>query len=128
MAYARVQTFLTANQTLAINSTTDLTGVTRELKVNRDDGAALYLYVKGDNAACALDVDFYFQRSPDGTNWHDLDVLSVTLDGTSQVVDNSTTIDMDLSNTRYIRLARATNNETVAGRTAAVNAYMQLKG
>jgi hypothetical protein len=128
-AYDACDAALAANATIAINtgsSPQEVDGV--ELDVRTRAYGALYLYAKGDNANCAAEIDFYFQRSPDGESWHDLEKLSVAMDGTDQVTDSDTTVDMDLRQTRKIRLHRVGNNATVAGRTCAVNAYVQFGG
>lgn len=128
MAYENTQKMLSANATAAINTTTDVTGTATECNVKDDQYGTIYLYVKGDNAACAEDLTFTFQRSPDnGTTWFDLDTITVTLNGTSQVVNADTNIDCDFRMTRFIRMKSVANAETVAGRTATVNAYLQRK-
>lgn len=122
--------FLSANTEVAVNtasSTVDLTAAAATIDVRRDDIAALFLYVKGDDAACAEAVDLYLQRSPDGSTWFDMDKLTVTLNGEAQVVSSDAHVDLDLRATRYLRLAKAGNHETVAGRTCKVNAYLQRR-
>ena len=124
--YANCTKLLPADATAAINATTDVTAtaVSVNTKIDQHQAAALYLYVKGDNASCAGTITFTFQRSTDGDTWHDLPAVTVTMSGTSQVTDSSTTKDLDLTNTRFFRISKVANSETVSGRTAKVNAYI----
>lgn len=124
-AFDNCTAMLTSAATAAINTTTDVSAAARSINTINMSSAACYLYAKGDNAACAGTIGFYLDRSPDGgTTWSRLPVQNVTLSGTTAVVG---TVDLDLTNTRSIRLGAVSNSETVAGRTATIQAYIQFK-
>lgn len=119
---------LAADVEVAINTGAipqDVSAGAVELDVSLRLVAALYLFVQGNAAGCAGDVDFYLQRSPDGATWFDLDTITVAMNGTSQVTAAGTHADLDLRTTRYLRLGKVGNHEAVAGRTVDVNAYLE---
>jgi hypothetical protein len=84
----------------------------------------LYIYLKGDHASCSANVDVILQISPDGTNWHDLETITIALSGTAQVSIAGSCVSLDLSDVAYLRLARAHNYETTVGYTASLNAWI----
>lgn len=125
--YGAGEPLLTNDVVCAINAKTACGTNRIMVDVRHRKLAHLWLYVKGDAAGCALALDFYFQISPDGVNWHDLNTLSVSLSGAAVVVNKDTCVSLDLSDINYLRLNEVMNNETVAGRTATVNAWVSGK-
>lgn len=128
--YENTRAFLTADEIVAIDTLQTMANL-QVLGVSRYHPASrfqrLYLYVKGNHASCSKMLDFYFQVSPDGINWHDLPVISVGLSGANVITDKDTCVPLDLADVNYIRLARVKNNETATGYTATVNAYLSAK-
>lgn len=125
--YGRSLGLLENDVTVAVNTTQDMGSDKIKAHVHLNGNTRLYLYVKGNDASCSAALDFYFQVSPDGDNWHDLESLSVTLSGTDVVVGPETTIPLDLSDVNFFRLDRVKNNETEAGYTADINAWLSRK-
>lgn len=133
MIFENVINFLSADQTIAINATTNVVSVHKNygnatacFDVRGIERGRLFLYAKGSNAGCSKDVIFYFQVSPDKTHWCDEYTVRVRLNGTSPISSANTTLSIDLHNTNYIRLMRIQNTEVDNGYTAVVNACMQI--
>ena len=126
MAYTGAMQMLTADATAAINTTTDVTSTAIIFDTKSIKTACIYLYVKGDAAACAGNITFKLQRSVDRSTWHYLSDIVIAMSGTSQITDSTTNKDLDLTSTQWFRLAGVANSETVAGRTATVNIYIKF--
>ena len=124
-AYDGCTAFLTSMQTCAINTETSLVSSANTIRTIGQNKAAVYLYCAGTDPACAEDVTFYFERSPDnGTTWVRITPIVLTLLGQQQVYTDAT-VDLDLTSTSMLRLGAVHNAETVAGRTVKVQAYIQ---
>jgi hypothetical protein len=129
-SYPGCDALLTADLTAAINATTSPTTTKRWVDVRHLADAQLYLYVKGDNAACAAVLTFVFQAAvePTGLGAKDLDPILVTLNGTSEIVNDDTLVYLNLRGVGYLALKSVANAETLAGRTATVNAFLKGGG
>jgi len=119
---------LTAGVVAAVNATTDTAGDKKTIDVEHISQAALYLYAEGAHGSCALNLTFYFQVSPDGSNWFDLPAVIVPLNGSAQVKHENAVVPLDLTGVHYLRLDRVANAETTGGYTATVNAALYRKG
>jgi hypothetical protein len=122
--------FLSADCRAAKNATTVLTDTCRVIDVRGEAGSvAIFLDVTADSIVSDGTLSFTFQRSPDGTTWHNLADKSVDLSNneTTQNVSSSTSFDLDVSQTRYLRLYSVTNTDTDTAGTATINAYWSAK-
>jgi len=124
---ARIGRLLTADYTALINATATMTVTERPvagLPLTADAMAMLCIMVKGGNAGCALAITLTLEVSPDGgTNWFELDPISVNLSGTATVTK---ALLLDIAGMAAIRLGKVANAETSSGYTALVNAYIAL--
>ena len=128
--YSNCRAFLSADETVAVNTLKTMLnvqslGVSKYHPMTRFQ--SVFLYIKGNHASCAKTVVLYFQVSPDNVNWHDLAPVTVTLEADAAVTSYGTVISLDLADVNYIRLGKVKNNETTAGNTVTVNAYMSSK-
>lgn len=74
--------------------------------------AGIYLLMYGEHASANGIVTFYFQHSPDGTNWFDLPAVTLTLAGTALVVSQYSWASLNLRGINYLRLAAVGNADT----------------
>lgn len=129
-AYEKTLSCLDSATSIPVGTTEDLSTSANVIDVRRNPSAALYLYVKGADAGCSGNATFYFQRTTsnaDDATWHDLPEKEVAFSGTTQSTADDTNFDLDLANTRFLRLSRVANSDTTAGHTISVNAYIQLR-
>ena len=128
--YDNCQHFLVDDATLPVNVTTSMTAANMvEIDTHLHTECNLYLYVKGNAGGCSKKLTFYFQISPNGTQWHDMDALEVTMDGTDTITTTDTNVQLDLTTVDYIRLQRVTNAELAGDptHTANINAWLRRK-
>jgi hypothetical protein len=124
-AYDNTTAFLSSIHTCAQNTTTDVSSAATNIDTINRHTAALYLYCAGTNSSSSGTATFYFERSPDnGTTWHKLSGIAVTISGTSAQT-TGTTHDLDLTDTRMLRLGSVANSDTTY--PCKVQAYIQYK-
>jgi hypothetical protein len=113
--------FLASDQTVAINTTQDVSASSAVMKLDDCRKGSITLYVKGGNAGCSKSVSFAFQAyNPALGEWDTTAYLTLTatLNGTNEVV-----VTYPVSpGVAGLRLATIANPETTSGYTVTANA------
>jgi len=120
--------FLTEDRSITANtgsSPVSVTAYANTIDCRNNIYGGAYLQVQGANASSAGNVTFYFQHSPDGTNWVDCAAVVVALSGTTEITSTQAWASLDLRGIQYMRLASVANADPTY--TALVNAQFVAK-
>jgi hypothetical protein len=124
-AFSECNGFLTEDVVVPALTTVVISdAIKKTVNVREAADGVVYLFVQGNGAGAVGTVRFFFQRSPNGTDWFDVEPRDVTLDGTNQVNDETTNINTDLTATDYMRLDRVENQD--AAEACTINAGLDL--
>lgn len=119
---------LSENRTIAQGtggSPVDVTSYAVPIGLRMDAFAGIYLSLEGEHASANGIVSFYFQHSPDGTNWYDLPAVTLTMAGTAVVTSQYSWASLDMRGIRNLRLASIGNADTTYDATC--NAWYVAK-